>query len=105
MGRQIYKIVDEVFQLDEYLKSKEELDKDLVAELRNIYSEDAEFALINKGISDANDVDYVAYRNLVSELKVKRDAKLAENQAKLDNTQEVEYQDGDELRTVLVYNV
>ena len=46
-------------------------DEMVVALIRLKYTQDAEFALINKGIQNANDIEYVNYRNYVNMCKEK----------------------------------
>jgi hypothetical protein len=44
---------------------------DLIADFVHLkYTHDQEIALLNKGLQDVNDVEYIAYRNYVSECKV-----------------------------------
>ena len=39
--------------------------------IRQKYSVDDEYDVLNKGIADASDTDYVAYRAYIAECKVK----------------------------------
>lgn len=103
MSTQIYKIVDNQLRLDEYLEDKPELDAKLVRQIREVYSQDTEFSLINKGITNQNDAEYFEYRNFVNSLKVERDAKIAENATKLSNAIDVEYNDNGEVRIIKIY--
>ncbi len=48
-------------------------DEMISALIRLRYTQDAEFALINKGILNAQDVEYVAYRNYVTICKAQAD--------------------------------
>ncbi len=53
-----------------YINSRDEM---ISALIRLRYTQDAEFALINKGILNAQDVEYVAYRNYVTICKAQAD--------------------------------
>ena len=48
-------------------------DEMISALIRLRYTQDAEFALINKGIQDSTNVEYVAYRNYVTICKAQAD--------------------------------
>lgn len=50
-------------------------DEMISALIRLRYAQDAEFALINKGIQNSNDVEYQAYRSYVNSCKVLANSK------------------------------
>ena len=62
--------ITEVTQIQkpEY-ENADEVNQAIIAKIRQKYSQDDEFKLINQGIIDAQDSDYLAYRQYVQECK------------------------------------
>ena len=71
-----YKIVDdklietpfdwETYNLEQ---AKKQRDSKIVSEIRKHYTVDDEYKLINKGIADNQDPEYLAYRQKVNDIK------------------------------------
>ena len=53
-----------------HINSRDEM---IAALIRLRYTQDAEFALINKGIADSTNTEYIAYRNYVTICKAQAD--------------------------------
>lgn len=64
---------DTLYEYDMTLaKTKSQTRDDLISDLIHLkYSYDQELALINKGLQDVNNVEYVEYRNFVETCKSK----------------------------------
>lgn len=103
MGTNVFEIIDDSLKMVHYIPSKDDLDKELVKEIRNYYSQDDEFKLTNLGVADSLNDEYLAYRTKIAELKSARDTRLTESETILSLTEEVDFLDGDDLRRIRVF--
>ena len=65
-GEQVTVYNSDMTHITSRINSRDDM---IVALIRLRYTQDAEFALINKGIANANDTEYIAYRDYVATCK------------------------------------
>lgn len=109
MGTDIYRIVNDRPVLDGYIKSVEEINKDVVAKIREKYSVDEEEKLKRLAINslvnnEAIPSEYNDFNNYVEECRAWGDEQKALAQTRLTELTEIEIQEGEESRTVWVRN-
>jgi len=107
MGTDIFRIVNNRPQLDGYIKSTEEINKDVVAKIRERYSVDEEEKLkrlaINSVIAGEEvPEDYTAFNGYIEECRIWGDEQKALAESQLAELKEVEIPDGEETRRIWV---
>ncbi len=110
MGTDIHRIVNNRPVLAGYIKSVEEINKDVVAKIREKYSVDEEEKLKRLAINslvnnEAIPSEYDAYNNYVEECRAWGDEQKALAQTRLAELTEVEIQEGEEVRKIFVKNI
>lgn len=108
MGTNVYRLIDENPILEDYIKSDEEINKEIVAKIREKYSQEDEDKLKRLAInamSIAKDlpVEYDEYNNYVEECRNWGDEQKLEAQEKLELTEEIEIEENDDTRVIRVY--
>lgn len=109
MGTDIFTIVNNRPQLDGYIKSVEEINKDVVAKIRERYSVDEEEKLKRLAINalannDPIPTGYNEYNSYIEQCRAWGDEQKALAQTRLTELTEIEIQEGEESRTVWVRN-
>lgn len=108
MGTDIHRIVNNRPQLDGYIKSAEEINKDVVTKIRERYSVDEEEKLKRLAINslvnnEAPPSEYNDFNNYVEECRAWGDQKKAEAQSALAELEQVEIPEGEEGETRVIW--
>jgi len=102
MGADIYKLVDGKPVLSGYIKSKEEIDAETVAKIREQYSTEDELKIHRLAIADPQLQEFIDYVNYVNTCRAEGEQKLADARTQLASLEQVELQEGEFTRKIFV---
>jgi len=109
MGTNVFKLNESgKYQIVDYIKSDEEIDKETFAKIKAKYPDEPvsglplEIKMLRKGIVNPQDADFAAYNNFVSKCRDEGATTKATNAAKLATLKQITLTEGTMNRIIYV---